>query len=71
MFHKIKRCRVALCALVFWTLPLVAHELHGHQGPTYEITDPIRIEKGQPRLKISVLDRDTAKSTAARIWLKS
>lgn len=56
-------------ALVLWSLPLAAHELHGHQGPTYEITDPIRIETGRTRLRFSVLDRETGKPTAARFSL--
>jgi len=64
-----KRCRVVLFVLILWSFPATAHELHGHRGPTYEITEPARIEPGQPRLKLSVLDQETGKPTAARFSL--
>ena len=55
--------------MILWSGPATAHDLHGHSGPTYEITGPARIEAGQPRLKLSVLDRKTGKPTAARFSL--
>ncbi|HUV67495.1 MAG TPA: CehA/McbA family metallohydrolase [Sedimentisphaerales bacterium] len=55
--------------LVAWSLPSAAHDLRGHRGPTYEITEPIRIETGQNLLKLHVLEQGTGQPTAARFSL--
>ena len=50
-------------------LPLTAHELQGHRGPTYEVSAAAQIEEGQPHLKLSVIDRATGQPTPARFSL--
>ena len=50
-------------------LPLTAHELQGHRGPTYEVRAALQIEAGQPHLKLTVMDQATGQPTPARFSL--
>lgn len=64
-----QRHRCLLLLLSILNLPLEAHELQGHQGPTYEITEPIRIQEGQNYLKLCALEQETGLPTSARFSL--
>ncbi len=48
---------------------LRAHEEHGHQGPTYEVTAPGAFSGQEKRLALDVVDAETGKPTAARFSL--
>jgi hypothetical protein len=48
---------------------LRAHELHGHKGPTYEVTAPAAPKPNENRLLLNILDDETGKPAAARFSL--